>query len=116
MVDKEKDMSNFGWNNTIQKMGKLNSIKSLLHKLYPLWQNGKVTVLLYSALNTVGFADFNGIDNIDGYIDNIVVDMIYIRTANGEADIYLHEYETYRFNKDNSLTIVCTNKEHKILF
>lgn len=100
----------------IQKIRKLKSIKSLLHKLYPLWLNGKATVLLYSALNTVGFADFNGIDNIDGYIDNIVVDMVYIRTANGEADIYLHEYETYRFNKDNSLTVVCTNKEHKILF
>lgn len=100
----------------IQKIRKLKSIKSLLHKLYPLWLNGKATVLLYSALNTVGFADFAGIDKIDGYMDNIIVDMIYIRTANGEVDIYLHEYETYRFNKDNSLTIVCTNKEHKIVF
>lgn len=100
----------------IQKIRKLKSIKSLLHKLYPLWLNGKVTVLLYSALNTVGFADFAGIDKIDGYIDNIIVDMIYIKTANGEVDIYLDDYETYRFNKDNSLTIVCTNKEHKIVF
>lgn len=109
-------MNNFRYNGTVQKMRKLNSIKSLLHKLYPLWLNSKVTVLLYSALNTVSFADFTGIDKIDGYIDNIIVDMIYIRTDNGEADIYLYEYETYRFNKDNSLTIVCTNKEHKIVF
>lgn len=100
----------------IKKIRKLKSIKSLLHKLYPLWLNGKVTVLLYSTLNTVSFADFAGINNIDGYIDNIMVDMVYIKTANGEVDIYLDSYETYRFNKDNSLTIVCTNKEHKIVF
>ena len=100
----------------IQKIRKLKSIKSLLHKLYPLWLNGKATVLLYSALNTVGFADFARIDKVDEYIDNIIVDMIYIKTANGEVDIYLDGYETYRFNKDNSLTIVCTNKEHKIVF
>ena len=100
----------------IKKIRKLKSIKSLLHKLYPLWLNGKVTVLLYSALNTVSFADFAGINNIDGYIDNIIVDMVYIKTAHGEVDIYLDDYETYRFNKDNSLTIVCTNKEHKIVF
>lgn len=101
----------------IQKIRKLKSIKSLLHKLYPLWLNGKVTVLLYSALNTVGFADFARIDKIDEYIDNIIVDMIYIKTAHGEVDIYLDDYETYRFNKNNnSLTIVCTKKEHKIVF
>lgn len=100
----------------IQKIRKLKSIKSLLHKLYPLWLNGKATVLLYSALNTVGFADFARIDKVDEYIDNIIVDMIYIKTANGEVDIYFDCYETYRFNKDNSLTIVCTNKEHKIVF
>lgn len=91
--------SNFNWNDTIEKMNKNNSLKSLLRKLMILWaKNGGVKVcLLYSALNTVGFSDFKTIIELEHYIDNINIDMIYIKTNHGEWQVYLDKYDTYRF-------------------
>lgn len=91
--------SNFNWNDTIAKMNKNNSLKSLLGKLMVIWaKNGGVKVcLMYSALNTVGFSDLKSITELEHYIDNINIDMIYIKTNHGEWQVYLDKYDTYRF-------------------
>lgn len=91
--------NNFNWNDTIAKMNKNNSLKSLLGKLMVIWaKDGRVKVcLMYSALNTVGFSDLQNIKELEHYIDNINIDMIYIKTNHGEWQVYLDKYDTYRF-------------------
>lgn len=87
----------------------------LLQKLYPLWKNGKVTVLMYSALNTVSFADFRDIEQCIEYFNRIVVDMVYIKTSYSESSIYMDSYETYRFNKESgTLTIECNLNTYEL--
>lgn len=105
----------FEWNNVIQRMQRNESMIRLLRKLYPLWQNGKVTVLMYSALNTVSFADFKDIEECANYFNRITVDMVYIKTSYSECNIYMHQYETYRFNKEReTLTIDCGLNKYEI--
>lgn len=111
-------MSNeFAWNDAIATMNKNNSLKSLLGKLMTMWaKDGRVNAcLLYSCCNTVGFSDFKSITELEHYIDIVIVDMIYIKTKYGEYQIYLDNYDTYRFEdrKDYKLLkiLLFGNKE-----
>ena len=101
-------MSNaFAWNDTINRMNKNNSLKSLTKKLYPLWRKGNIRAcLMYSACNTVGFSDFNNEVQIGQYIDSIIIDMLYIKTSFGEWQIYLDKYDTYRFEDRKDYTLL----------
>lgn len=93
------------------------SIVRLLKKLYPLWKDGKVTVILYSALNTVSFADFSSIENCIDYFNKVLVNMVYIKTQYGECEVYIDNYEKYRFNNDKgTLIIKCKNREYILKF
>ena len=105
----------FEWNNAIQRMQRNESMIRLLRKLYPLWENGKVIVLMYSTLNTVSFADFNNIEWCVNYFNRIAVDMVYIKTSYGECNVYMNQYETYRFNKEReTLTIECGLNKYEL--
>lgn len=108
--------NNFAWNDTIARMNKNNSLKSLMNKLLPLWaKDGRIKAcIMYSACNTVGFSDFKSIADLEHYIDNIIIDMMYIKTNYGEYQIYLDKYDTYRFEdrKDYKLLkIIMYDKE-----
>lgn len=104
--------SQFAWNDTIARMNKNNSLKSLMKKLLPLWtKDGKVRAcLMYSACSTAGFSDFKSLNDLEHYIDNILIDMVYIKTNYGEWQIYLDKYDTYRFEsrKDYKLLKIIT--------
>lgn len=102
-------MSNtFTWNETIARMNKNNSLKSLMSKLLPLWaKDGKVLAcIMYSACNTVGFSDFKSLAELEHYIDTIIIDMIYIKTNHGEYQVYIDTYDTYRFEKRKDHTLL----------
>ena len=93
-------MSNqFAWNDAIEHMNKINSLKSLMSKLYPMWaMQGKVKAcILYSACNSVGFSEFGTLEQLKHYLDIVKVDMFYIKTSYGEWQVYLDKYDTYRF-------------------
>lgn len=91
--------NNFNWNDTIARMNKNNSLKSLLRKLMILWAKSDriKACIMYSALNTVGFSQIKNVHELEHYIDNIIVDMVYIKTNYGEWQVYLDKYDTYRF-------------------
>ena len=93
-------MSNqFAWNDAIEHLNKINSLKSLMFKLYPMWaKEGRVQAcIMYSACNSVGFSDFRTLEQLKHYIETIHIDMIYIKTSYGEWQVYLDKYDTYRF-------------------
>lgn len=93
-------MSNlFAWNDAIAHMNKINSLKSLMFKLFPMWAiEGKVQAcILYSACNSVGFSDFGTLAQLKHYLETVTIDMFYIKTQYGEWQIYLDKYDTYRF-------------------
>lgn len=102
-------MSNqFAWNDTIHRMNKNNSLKSLMGKLLPMWaKDGRVNAcIMYSACSTAGFSNFKSIAELEHYIDSIIIDMIYIKTNHGEWQIYLDKYDTYRFEKRKDYTLL----------
>lgn len=94
----------------------INSLKSLIKKLYPLWRNGNAAVLIHTESYTASFNNFSCIEQIDNFLMSASLYSLYIKTIHGEWNIPLDKYETYKFNKDCSLTIVCSNNEYKIIF
>lgn len=61
---------------------------------------------MYSACNTVGLGDFRTTVELGNYIDSVIIDMIYIKTAYGEYQIYLDKYDTYRFENRRGYTLL----------
>lgn len=98
----------FAWNDTIARMNKVNSLKSLISKLFPMWAtDGRIKAcIMYSACNSAGFSNFGSLEQLKHYIENVMIDMIYIKTNYGEYQIYLDKYDTYRFED---------RKDHKLL-
>lgn len=101
--------------NTTYETKNLSSLKSLIKRLYPLWRNGNAAVLMHTEYYTVGFNNFNCLEQIDDFLTNADLYSLYIKTIHGEWNIPLDKYKTYKFNKDCSLTIICTNAEYKVV-
>lgn len=90
------------------------SLSNCLCKLMGYWRHGRCTVLLYSACNTVGFSDLQTEDKLKKYINDVTVDMIYIKTSKSEAQIYVSDVTSYRFFYKLSTLYINTKYDLKL--
>ena len=98
----------FSWNDTIHKMNKNNSLKNLLNKL----RDKNAVVVIYTPIVTIGLNQLLNDSELSKFVDNNEISMLHIQTSKGSRDVYLNDYDTYRFNNSkNMLTILFYNKD-----
>lgn len=98
----------FSWNDTIHKMNKNNSLKNLLNKL----KDKNAVVVIYTPIATIGLNQLLNDNALSKFVDNNEISMLHIQTPKGSRDVYLEDYDTYRFNNSkNMLTILFYNKD-----
>lgn len=104
------------WNDAIHLMNKKQSLSRLFTRLYPICRNGNATVILYSTNSSISLSEFKSLDDITPYINNVGIDMFYIKTLKGDWQIYLDNYDTFELNNDTLKIRFFNNKETKISF
>lgn len=77
---------------------------------YKKSSEGNLVGILYNAVSTHGFSD---IKNIDGFVKNCNLDMLYLKSklTGNEIDVYEWELENYKVKEsENTIYIKCKNK------
>lgn len=79
--------------------------KSLIVDAYNKAKEGNLVGIVYSAVSTYGFRD---LIDINGFVENINSDMLYLKSklTNTEIDIYKWELENYKIKSSESTIYV----------
>lgn len=82
----------------------------LILDAYKKSSEGNLVGILYNAVSTYGFSD---IKNIDGFVKNYNLDMLYLKSklTGNEIDVYEWELENYKVKEsERTIYIKCKNK------
>lgn len=84
--------------------------RNLILDAYKKSSEGNLVGILYNAVSTHGFSD---IKNIDGFVKNCNLDMLYLKSklTGNEIDVYEWELENYKVKEsENTIYFKCKNK------
>lgn len=81
------------------------NFKSLIVDAYNKSKEGNLVGIVYSAVSTYGFRD---LIDINGFVENINSDMLYLKSklTDTEIDIYKWELEDYKIKSSESTIYV----------
>lgn len=81
------------------------NFKSLIVDAYNKAKEGNLVGIVYSAVSTYGFRD---LIDINGFVENINSDMLYLKSklTDTEIDIYKWELECYKIKTSESTIYV----------
>lgn len=89
--------------------------KSLIVDAYNKAKEGNLVGIVYSAVSTYGFRD---LIDINGFVENINSDMLYLKSklTNTEIDIYKWELEDYKIkSSESTIYVKLKNKMEVVL-
>ena len=84
--------------------------RNLILDAYKKSSEGNLVGILYNAVSTHGFSD---IKNIDGFVKNCNLDMLYLKSklTGNEIDVYEWELENSKVKEsDHTIYLKCKNK------
>lgn len=87
-----------------------DKFKNLIVDAYNKAKEGNLVGIVYSAVATYGFRDLR---DINGFVENINTDMIYLKSklTDTEIDIYKWELEDYKIkSSENAIYVKLKNK------
>lgn len=87
-----------------------NKFKSLIVDAYNKAKEGNLVGIVYNAVSTYGFRD---LIDISGFVENINLDMLYLKSklTDTEVDIYKWELEDYKIkNSESTIYVKLKNK------
>lgn len=97
----------------VYELNRRNMFNNMIIDLY-IYQNISYIVLIYTALNTLGFSDFSDVSRLSVYLNSVLVDMVYIKNKKTNISIYTNDLDIYYIKNDTLYLRLKGNRKTQI--